>query len=323
MNDIDVVIPTLRRPDNLTRALRSVFGQDRAADLIARIVVVDNSPEGSAAPVVEALRTACPVALTYMHEPNPGVATARNTGLAASDSSLVAFLDDDEEAPSGWLGHLRTAHLKLGSAVTFGPVRGVAAAAHPDVRAYLDRFFSREGAAATQLTDIAYGCGNSMMTRAVALAGLEPFDTRSDLTGGEDDRLFAKLRSEGARFGWAADAWVYEHAPPHRARVGYALKRAFCYGQSPSQTCVRGGEWARLALTMTIGAGQAMVYGAVAAILLLAGRRGGVATFTDRSVRGLGKVLWPFKIRLYGLAASPVPTLATTATARAPRLVSI
>ena len=323
MSDVDVLIPTLRRPDNLTRALRSVFAQDRAAELIARIVVVDNSPEGSAASVVEALRTASPVTLTYVHEPSPGVATARNAGLAVSTSPLVAFLDDDEEAPSVWLERLRAAHLKLDSAVTFGPVRGVAAAAHPEVRAYLDRFFSREGGSVTQLIDLAFGCGNSMMTRAVALAGPEPFDARSDLTGGEDDRLFAKLRGDGASFGWAADAWVYEHAPPHRARVGYALKRAFCYGQSPSQTCIRSRAWGRLALTMVIGAGQSIVYGAVAAALLVTGRRGGSAAFADRAVRGLGKVLWLFEIRLYGLAASPVKDLTAPAPANPQPLLSV
>ncbi len=306
MNDIDVLIPTLRRPDNLTRALRSVFAQDRAAELIARIVVVDNSPEASAAQVVAALRPASPAPLSYVHEPRPGVATARNAGLAASASPLVAFLDDDEEAPPAWLEQLRTAHLALGSAVTFGPVRGIASAAPPHVRAYLDRFFSREGGPATTLIDDEFGCGNSMMTRAVALAGPEPFDPLADLTGGEDDRLFARLRNDGARFGWAAEAWVYEYAPPHRARVGYALKRAFCYGQSPSQTFARGRSWGRLALSMAIGLGQATVYGAVAGGLLIVGHRGGAVAFADRAVRGLGKVFWLFEIRLYGLAASPV-----------------
>ena len=235
MNDVDVLIPTLRRPDRLSRALHSVFTQDRAAELIAAIVVVDNSPEGSAAELVEALRPASPAALVYVHEPRPGVATARNAGLLASASPLVAFLDDDEEAPPQWLGELHAAHLKLGSAVTFGPVRGIALDARPEFRAYLDRFFSRLGGAQTELIATFYGCGNSMMTRAVAFVGPEPFDTRSDLTGGEDDRLFNRLRNGGERFGWAADAWVYEYAPPHRAHVRYALRLLLWPEPQPSQ----------------------------------------------------------------------------------------
>lgn len=307
MRDVDVLIPTLRRPDQLTRALRSVLAQGCAAERIAMVVVVDNSPEGGAERVVDTLRLASPVSLTYVHEPRPGVATARNAGLAASASPLVAFLDDDEEAPPGWLEGLRASHLQLGAAVTFGPVKGVAPDAPAQLRPYLDRFFSREGPDETGYSPIVYGCGNSIMTRAAALAGPEPFDTRSDLTGGEDDRLFSELRAQGLRFGWAADAWVYEYAPSHRARLGYALKRAFCYGQSPSQTSLREGNWPALARNMAIGAAQAAVYGLTSLALAAVGRRATAVEFLDRAVRGAGKVCWPLKIELYGLASTPLP----------------
>ncbi len=311
MNDVDILIPTLRRPQHLTRALRSIFAQTRATELINEIVVVDNSPEASAAAVVEALRPASPAPLSYVHEPRPGIATARNAALAASTARFVGFLDDDEEAPPHWLSTLHAAHLALGSAVTFGPVRGVAEGAHPDLRAYLDRFFSREGGTETRLIDIEFGCGNSMMTRSAAFDGPTPFDVRADLTGGEDDRLFKRLRAKGETFGWAADAWVIEYAPPHRARLGYALKRAFCYGQSPSQIRVRAGRWPSLMLTMTIGAGQATAYGLAALGCFAIARRPEAATFLDQSVRGLGKVFWPYRIRLYGLAANPPAAPAT------------
>ena len=305
MNDIDVLIPTLRRPDHLTRALRSVFAQTQARDLIASILVIDNSPEGSAAALVEALRPASPVRLTYVHAPHPGVATARNAGLAASAAPFVAFLDDDEEAPPHWIATLWQAHRALGSAVTFGPVRGVAPDARPEYRAYLDRFFSRQGGPRTELIAITYGCGNSIMTRAVALAGPAPFDTRLDLTGGEDDSLFSRLKQGGASFGWAADAWVHEYAPPHRARLSYALKRAFCYGQGPCQISARTRSWPRLARDMSIGAGQAAVYGVAALGLAAVGLRGAAIGYLDRAVRGLGKVLWPLTVPIYGLATTP------------------
>ena len=103
MNPVTVLIPTLRRPDSLARALRSVFVQDGLGEIAAEIVVVDNSPEGSALGTVDMLRGASAVPLIYVHEPRPGVATARNAGLARSAAPYVAFLDDDEEAPSRWL----------------------------------------------------------------------------------------------------------------------------------------------------------------------------------------------------------------------------
>src|SRR5690606_949366 len=124
MNDVAVVIPTLRRPDSLERALRSVFAQAGAPDRLAAVVIADNDPGGSAAALVDRLRGEAPVPLTYAHAPVPGVATARNVGLAATDAPLIAFLDDDEAASPGWLAALLQAQVITRADVVFGPIRG-------------------------------------------------------------------------------------------------------------------------------------------------------------------------------------------------------
>jgi succinoglycan biosynthesis protein ExoM len=263
--------------------------------------VVDNSPEASARDTVDALRPASPAPLVFVHAPTPGVATARNAGLAACSAPLVAFLDDDEEAPPHWLNTLYGAHRRLGTAVTFGPVRGCAPDATPGLRAYMDRFFSRVGPAETQVIAHAYGCGASMMTRALALSGPSPFDTAMDATGGEDDRLFTRLQAAGLRFGWAADAWVWEYAPAHRARLAYTLKRAFGYGQSPSQIAARAGRSTGVAKWMAIGAAQFSLLAPLAALLLLLKDRRG-ADVADRAARGLGKFVWWRDLEFYGAA---------------------
>ena len=54
--DVAVVIPTMRRLESLTRALRSVFAQKDVAGRLREIVVVDNDPEASSRETVEALR---------------------------------------------------------------------------------------------------------------------------------------------------------------------------------------------------------------------------------------------------------------------------
>jgi glycosyltransferase involved in cell wall biosynthesis len=301
MSAVTVLIPTLRRPEGLDRALRSIFAQQRARELIAEIVVVDNSPEASALPTVEALRPHSPAPLVYVHEPHPGVATARNAGLARSSAPYVAFLDDDEEAPDRWLATLLEIHLRFQADVTFGPVKGVVKGAKASRLRYLEAFFSRVGQDHSGLIEDSYGCGNSVMTRATALAGPAPFDSAADLTGGEDDRLFTHLKTQGARFAWAADATVYEHAPPHRATLAYAFKRALGYGQSPSQICSRAGDSLGVARWMLIGVGQAIVYGAAALGLWLA-RRPERYHYADRAARGLGKIFWTNFLHFYGAA---------------------
>ena len=299
MGEIAVLIPTLRRPESLDRTLRSLSRQTGRDALIDQVVVVDNSPEGSARAVAMGWVASLPIA--YVHEPHPGVATARNAGLAQVSAPYVAFLDDDEEAPPHWLAALLATHREFAADVTFGPWRGQAQAAPKWKRPYLDAFFSRLGPDSSGLTEERYGCGNSLMTRATTLNGPAPFDPAYDQVGGEDDRLYQALDRRGARFAWSSEAWVWEHAPAHRCRIAYTLRRAFSFGQTPTTDCVHVGDWPGVARWMAIGAIQTAVYGGAAGVLWLIGSAQRLA-MTDRAVRGLGKVIWWVTPKFYGQA---------------------
>ncbi|MFJ6023828.1 glycosyltransferase [Brevundimonas sp. NPDC092305] len=301
MGDVTIIIPTLRRLESLERALRSVFAQTGVGERVGSIVVVDNDPRASARDLVEYLSAVSPWPLVYRHAAQPGVATARNAGLAATGAALIAFLDDDEAASPEWLSHLLGGQVETGADVVFGPIAGRAPGAAPWLTPYLEAFFGRSGPTTTGLIDTPYGCGNSLMVRAVALPGVEPFDTGADQAGGEDDALFAALKGRGGRFGWAADAWVYEFAPPHRATLTYALSRAFAYGQGPSQTAAATRNWPGVIRWMLIGAAQTVVWGSASAVLF-AMRSPRRAEMYDRTARGLGKVFWMkgFEPHFYG-----------------------
>lgn len=301
MARVAVVIPTLRRPESLTRALRSVFSQTGLAEHAAEIVVVDNDPAGTAAAPVDLLRADSPLPLTYVTAPKPGVATARNAGLAATDAPLIAFLDDDQEAEPGWLAALLSAQAATGADVVFGPIRGVAEGAPDWARAHLDAFFGREGPDEDRLIDKPWGCGNALLVRATALPGPTPFDVAADQLGGEDDALFARVKASGGRFGWAANARVSELAPPHRATMDYALRRAFAYGQGPSQEARARGDWTGVLRWMAVGVVQVALWSLASAALWLL-RRPSRARAMDKAARGLGKVLWApvFEPRFYG-----------------------
>lgn len=289
--DIAVIVPTLRRPAELARALRSVFAQTGVEARLREIVVVDNDPRATAREAVGALAADSPCPLLYVHEPRPGVATARNAALQATQASLIAFLDDDEAAEPHWLSALIAGQVETGADVVFGPIRGRVPKGTGWTTAYLERFFGRQGPAGTGLIDHAYGCGNSLMVRATALPGPAPFDTAADQSGGEDDALFSALEARGGRFGWAADAWVDEFAPPHRATLKYALARAFAYGQSPPQIAHRAGKPASVVFWMTVGIAQTLAWGGASLALMLVASPKRAETL-DRAARGLGKVLW-------------------------------
>ena len=302
---LSVIIPTRGRPESLARAGRSLFGQQGIAPGGIELVIVDNDADRGAEAVAASLAAEAPFLVHYVCEPTPGVASARNAGLAKASAPLIAFLDDDEEASPGWLAALTAAQVRFEADVVFGPVRGCAPDPDPSRRAYFERFFSREGPAEAGLLEGYYGCGDSLMRRA-ALPEPAPFSVSRNHVGGEDDLLFQQMKAAGARFAWAPEAWVWEHPDPSRITLAYALRRAFAYGQGPSYACAaeRPANWPGAAYWMAVGLGQTLVFGAEALVKWLA-RRPDRAFALDRAARGLGKVLWfpPFKPRFYGLPA--------------------
>ncbi len=89
---VTVVIPTVRRPHPVARALRSVLAQTHAA--LEAVVVIDGPDPATAEALagwpdrrVRVLQLAAPC----------GAGAARNAGAAGAAGSWIAFLDDDDE----------------------------------------------------------------------------------------------------------------------------------------------------------------------------------------------------------------------------------
>jgi len=101
---VTVVVPARDRPAELARCLAGLTGPGASGTL--RVIVVD---DGSRDP--EAIRrVAAAAGASVMRRPvNGGPAAARNTGLAAARTLLVAFLDSDcvpGPGPASWLDAL-------------------------------------------------------------------------------------------------------------------------------------------------------------------------------------------------------------------------
>ncbi|MDO8900170.1 MAG: glycosyltransferase family 2 protein [Phenylobacterium sp.] len=304
---VSVVIPTQRRPAGLNVAARSILTQQGVDASRLELVIVDNDQQPSAQAAVAALAAGAPFPVIYVHEPEPGVANARNAALAQATGELIAFLDDDEEAPPGWLAILLATQSNLNADVVFGPVRGRAPADVVRHRDYLETFFSRLGPQAAGLIDHYYGCGNSLLRRAALPDATAPFSALRNHVGGEDDLLFGQMKARGARFAWAADGFVWEDPVPTRLSLAYTIRRAFAYGQGPSAACAAATPPNHLGLVFWMAQGliQAGVFGLLAAFKWLV-RAPDFAFTLDRAARGLGKTFWwgPFKIEFYGRSAA-------------------
>ena len=304
---VSVIIPTQRRPVGLRAAVQSTFAQIGVDFARVELVVADNDQAPSAQALVKDMSKSAPFPLIYVHAAEPGVANARNAAMAKAKGAFIAFLDDDEEAPPGWLAALLSVQARFNADAVFGPVRGRVPASITRHRAYLEGFFSRLGPAECGIITEYHGCGDSLIRRAALPNADQPFSAARNHTGGEDDLLFGQMKQAGARFAWAPEAWVWEDPQPERLNLAYTIRRAFAYGQGPSSACAAQTPPDRVGVVrwMMIGIAQTVVFGLSAGVQRLIGAPS-YAAYLDRAARGLGKIFWwgPFKIAFYGRMAS-------------------
>jgi len=92
---VDVVVPVYQRPE----LLDSCLGALRASTPQVRIIVVDDASPSEA--VGDVARSHGAILIRHPH--NRGPAAARNTGLGAANTPIVAFIDADCAVTPGWL----------------------------------------------------------------------------------------------------------------------------------------------------------------------------------------------------------------------------
>jgi GT2 family glycosyltransferase len=112
-----ICVYTEKRWDDIVEALRSVAAQDVAP--VETLVVVDHNPD-----LLARAQAELSGARVLPNAHAQGLSGARNTAIAAAAGEVVAFLDDDACARSGWLAAL----LEPYDDVTVKAVGGVA---HP------------------------------------------------------------------------------------------------------------------------------------------------------------------------------------------------
>lgn len=100
---VSVVIAafSMKRWGDLCQAVASV--QAQTIPVLETIVVIDHHPD-----LLERARSELVGVTVIANARDQGASGARNTGVAASHSELVAFLDDDAIASPGWLEALRS-----------------------------------------------------------------------------------------------------------------------------------------------------------------------------------------------------------------------
>jgi glycosyltransferase involved in cell wall biosynthesis len=106
--DISVVISTYNRCEMLPAALESVLAQG-ADGVNYEVIIVDNNSTDKTREAVESFIERGHKNVRYIFEGQQGLSHARNAGIKASRSSIVAFTDDDVRAAPDWIASIKRA----------------------------------------------------------------------------------------------------------------------------------------------------------------------------------------------------------------------
>ena len=325
--DVTVVIPVRDNNFGVQRLVASMRG--------LRVIVVD---DGSAHPVLTSdfAGTHCDVEV-LRHPVSRGPAAARNTGLAASSTDFVAFLDSDVVPRRGWLEALLGHFCDPAVALVAPRIVGMSqtdnvVGRYEAIRSSLD--LGHREAPVLPYSTVSYVPSAAIICRRSAVADLGGFD--ESLHSGEDVDLCWRLVEAGARLRYEPIALVgHEHRIKLRA---WLVRRAF-YGTSAAPLCRRHPDktapmvvsGSTMVVWVLMATGTRLGYLASLLALVVTGRR--VATAMQapetqpRDVafvtgRGLGSAALQFAsaiCRHYW----PVALLAATLSQRCRRIVLI
>ncbi len=243
--DVSVVVCTRDGAARLPATLDHLRAALDSSPLTAEVVLVDNAST-DATPRLLADATRADPRLRVVSEPRPGIARARNRGIAATRAPIVLFTDDDVRVPPHWLDRM-AAPLRRGEADLVGGA--VALAPHLE-RDWLSPALASAYFAVVPEPPVVgreFAAASIGATRAVL--DTVPFDESlgtARYPGAEDTVFRLDVLHAGFRQGTVAGATVEHHPDPHRlepARLaaqatgrgrGEAYLAHHVHGRSPS-----------------------------------------------------------------------------------------
>jgi len=298
---VQVCVLTLGRPELLKLALDSLLGQTVHSSTVLRkarkkikfsgidmqILVVDNDIEGSGRPIFDDVLGSDGTHARYVCEPKKGFSSARNRALIEStqmEMDYIAFLDDDEIADSGWLAALLEASIHYDVEVVTGPV---------DPRHIRSPQWVVDGGFFLPIPhktgeDLTCAATNNVLLSRLVFTNFR-FDSRFDITGGEDTEFFMRVRKVGHRIIWCNEAHVSECVPVSRATWRWIVNRARIEASRYTRSCLSQDSSAKTILSRLLRACAGFLAGLILLPRSILGRHHGVRALQLMS-RSVGTV---------------------------------
>ena len=244
---ISVIVPTRDRAEYLAVALASLAAQRPVPP--RELLVVDDGSADATSEVAER------AGARYVRHRTPrGLNAARNTGIRRSDGELIAFVDDDVEAPPGWLRSMVEGAARHPGAEAFGgPIRARFEGPTP-------RGCGRESPPITSLDlgsedrDVELVWGANLLFRRAAFERIGLFD-ETIAGGGDEEEWLRRLRSNGGSVTYLARAGLDHRRVGEDARLRSLMRGAYVRGLSARAYDRLRGEAPGLAHELRVLAG--------------------------------------------------------------------
>jgi glycosyltransferase involved in cell wall biosynthesis len=243
-----IVVPTLRAPGYLDVTLGSVCPQAREAE--AEVIVVSDGPDPQTAAVADR-HSARLVALPQQR----GLNAARNAGIEAARSDLIVFIDQDVDAPAGWLQAIISGAAEYSDCEVFAG----------RIRARLEggpHGCGREPPPITTLEagpedrDVPLAWGANMAIRRSAFDRLGRFDESLHGRGNEDEWEYA-YTAAGGRVRYLANAALDHRREREDSKLSVLARAAYGQGREARRHDIRTGRTRPIRAELRILAGCA------------------------------------------------------------------
>ena len=180
--------------------------------------------------------------------------SARNTGIAAAGSDLVVFVDDDVDAPPGWLGELVAGRERHPGALAFGgPIRlRLEESRLPMCGREPPPLTNLDGGDADREIELVWGANMALDKRALELAGT--FDEGVPY-GFDEDMWERRLRAAGGRIVYLARAGLVHRRDARDARLTALVREAYRRGRALRRYVAHRGDAPSLLRELRVLAG--------------------------------------------------------------------
>jgi glycosyltransferase involved in cell wall biosynthesis len=216
---------------------------DRAA---LGAVVVDDSSDGNARPVVDRFAGEFELGVVYRFSGRQNIAAARNLAVEAAleRADWIVMTDDDCEPAPDWIEVLLDAQQRTSVDAVSGVLQRRVPPGSP--RWLTEEPFLRiglwENVEDGAEVDSAATHNSLLSARWLREHPHVRFDPALGKTGGEDPVFYRCAHKAGLRIRYCARAVVYENEPPSRATLRFQLRYHFWSGNAAYITCVRRGD---------------------------------------------------------------------------------